>query len=168
MTRTKSLTIALVVVVAGVLCGLVPAAAQVSAHGGLHHRHEVATHHRRTPNYAWRLFKATNASRFRFGLPRLALNRDASVLAQRHSRAMARSHRLFHSSDPGRYLHGVGRWSNWGENIGWTSASVDDLQKAFMNSSVHRGHILSRSFRHVAVGAVLSGHKIWVTLFFYG
>ena len=167
MTRTKSLTIALVVVVAGVLCGVVPAAARVGVQGGAHHRHAGAVH-RHTPNYAWRLFKATNASRFRFGLPRLALDRDASTLAQRHSRAMARAHRLFHSSDPGRYLRGVGRWSNWGENIGWTSASVDDLQKAFMNSSVHRGHILSRSFRHVAVGAVLSGHKIWVTLFFYG
>lgn len=166
MQRTKTFAIGLVV--AGVLSGFVPAAAQAHAGARAHHARATQTHHRHTPNYAWRLFKATNASRFRFGLPRLALDRDASDVAHHHSATMARLHRLFHSTDPGRYLHGVGRWSMWGENIGWTSASVDDLQKAFMNSSVHRSHILSRSFRHVAVGAVVAGHRIWVTLFFYG
>lgn len=121
-----------------------------------------------TPNYAWQLFKATNHSRLAHGVHRLSLDRDASVLAARHSVVMARRNSLFHSSNPGSYLSGVGRWSRWGENIGWTSGDLGSLQRAFMHSSVHRVHILDGGFRHVAIGAVKDGKKLWVTVFFYG
>jgi uncharacterized protein YkwD len=138
-------------IVATIALGLMPAA----AHAG-------------TPNYAWQLFKATNHSRLDHGVHRLSLDREASAIATKHSVAMARRHELFHTSDPTIYLSGVGSWSRWGENIGWTSGTVRDLQRAFMHSSVHRVHILDRTFRHVAVGAVKDGKKLWVTVFFYG
>ena len=131
--------------------GLVP----TSAHAG-------------TPNYAWQLFKATNHSRLSHGVHRISLDREASVTAAKHSAAMARQDTLFHSSDPTTYLSGVGRWSSWGENIGWTTGDVGDLQRAFMRSIVHRVHILDRGFDHVGVGAVKDGKKLWVTVFFYG
>jgi len=67
----------------------------------------------------------------------------------------------------GPYLMGAGRVYTWRENIGWTTGGVPDLERAFLASSEHRTHILSRSFRHVAVGALLRGHRLWVTLFFY-
>jgi uncharacterized protein YkwD len=146
--RTARLVAALVTTL---ILGLVPATAQAG-----------------TPNYAWQLFKATNHSRLGHGVHRLSLDREASVFAIRHSTAMARRNSLFHSSDPGVYLSGVGRWSRWGENIGWTTGDIGSLQRAFMHSPVHRENILDGRFRHVAVGAVKDGKKIWVTLFFYG
>ncbi len=127
-----------------------------------------ATAHAGTPNYAWQLFKATNHSRLGHGVHRLALDREASIHAAKHSGVMARRNSLFHSSDPGVYLSGVGRWSRWGENIGWTTADIASLQRAFMHSPIHRENILDGRFRHVAIGAVRDGNKLWVTLFFYG
>ena len=181
MKPLKTVTIA-VLLLATAAAGLLPAAAQARtadrARTELTVRHRpqhrdraaarVRTHH--APNYAWQLFRATNESRRRHGLGRLDLNRQMSDVARRHSAAMARANRLYHSTDIGRYLNGngVGRWSIWGENIGWTTGNVKDLQRAFMASAVHRVHILSRSFRHVAVGAVQTKHKLWVTVFFYG
>jgi uncharacterized protein YkwD len=114
------------------------------------------------------MLRATNATRAAHGLPRLRLDRIVAPLTQGHTRVMADEHRLFHTPDVGRYLNHVGRWHRWGENIGWTSGSIRDLERAFMASPDHRVHVLSRSFHHVAVGAVSSGGKIWVTLFFYG
>jgi uncharacterized protein YkwD len=152
MARTSKRTTRLVAaLVTTLILGLLPA----TAHAG-------------TPNYAWQLFKATNHSRLGHGVHRLWLDRDASVYAAKHSTAMARRNTLFHSSDPGEYLSGVGRWSRWGENIGWTTGDIAGLQRAFMHSAVHRENILDGRFRHVAIGAVKDGNKIWVTLFFYG
>ena len=81
---------------------------------------------------------------------------------------MARAHRLFHTTDLGRYLHGVGRWSSWGENIGWTTATSMTCEQAFMTSSVHRGHILSHASATWPSAPCSPGNKLWVTLFFYG
>ena len=82
---------------------------------------------------------------------------------------MARRNYLFHSSDPSVYLSGVGRWSRWGENVGWTTGDIGDLQRAFMRSPVHREQHPRRPLptrrgrrRHE------DGKKLWVTLFFYG
>jgi uncharacterized protein YkwD len=120
------------------------------------------------PNYSWRMFKATNQSRLRHGLPRLERNKESSLVAWHHSRRMAERNDLFHSTNVSNYLTGVGRWRSWGENIGYTPGEIDGLQRAFMNSPAHRANVLSRSFRHVAVGAYKQGGKIWVTVFFYG
>ena len=48
---------------------------------------------------SWRLFKATNQSRGRFDVPKLRLNRELSVIARRHSMAMARNGELFHTAN---------------------------------------------------------------------
>ncbi len=140
------------VVVVALLVGLVPANL---AHAG-------------EPNYSWRMFKATNQARIRHGLPRLERNKVSSLVAFRHSRRMAERKSLFHSTDVASYLDGVGRWRAWGENIGWTTGEIEDLQRAFMNSPAHRANLMNRSFRHVAVGAYKQGGKIWATVFFYG
>jgi uncharacterized protein YkwD len=56
----------------------------------------------------------------------------------------------------------------WGENVGVTTGSVAHLESMFMHSPVHRANILNPGFSHVAVGAIRSGGKLWVTVFFYG
>jgi uncharacterized protein YkwD len=115
---------------------------------------------------AWRLFKATNESRGGFNVPKLRLDRERSVIARRHSMAMARSGELFHTADVDVYLDGVA-WSTWGENVGYTPRDVTAMQQAFMDSPPHRGNILSREFTQVAVGAVRVDGTLWVTVFFY-
>jgi len=116
---------------------------------------------------AWQLFKLTNASRGRFGLPTLQLNREMSLVARRHSAAMAQAGELFHTSNVDVYLHGVD-WHAWGENVGYTPSDVASIQTAFMQSAPHRENILNREFRHVAIGTVRVGGTLWVTVFFYG
>jgi uncharacterized protein YkwD len=116
---------------------------------------------------SWQLFKATNASRGRFDVPKLRLNRELSVIARRHSMAMARGGDLFHTSDVDIYLHGIA-WHVWGENVGYTSQDAPSMEQAFMNSAPHRENILNRAFREVAIGSVRVDGTLWVTVFFYG
>jgi uncharacterized protein YkwD len=116
-----------------------------------------------SPNYAWQLFHATNESRERHGVRDLDRAHRMSKKAEEHSRAMARSKRLWHTDGPVRY--GAHCYA-WGENVGWTTGDVPDLEKAFMASSGHRQHILDGSFKRAAVGAVKVNGKLWVTVFF--
>jgi uncharacterized protein YkwD len=116
-----------------------------------------------TPNYAWQLFRATNESRIRHNVGRLDEAVRMSRFAERHSEQMAKSKRLWHTSGPSRYN---ARCYSWGENVGWTSGGIEDLERAFMASPGHREHILDRGFDRVAVGAVKAGGKLWVTVFF--
>jgi uncharacterized protein YkwD len=116
-----------------------------------------------TPNYAWQLFRATNDSRDRHGVHALDRAHRMSKEAEAHSRAMARSKHLWHTQGPVRY---DAHCYSWGENVGWTTGDVPDLEKAFMASAGHRQHILDRTFERVAVGAVRSNGKLWVTVFF--
>ena len=116
---------------------------------------------------SWKLFRATNESRERSELPRLRLNRELSVIARRHSMAMARCGELFHTIAIDVYLHAIS-WHSWGENVGYTPWDVASVQQAFMDSPPHREHILSRVFQQVAIGAVRVDGTLWVTVFFYG
>jgi uncharacterized protein YkwD len=120
------------------------------------------------PGITLRMFRTTNASRSNNGMRHLQLDWKLSRVARHHALAMARAHHLVHTTRIGRYLDGVGRWSAWGENIGWTTGSMHLLQQAFMASPDHRANILSPTFHHVAVGAVMFHRQLWVSLFFYG
>ena len=69
-------------------------------------------------------------------------------------------------STPGPW-HAGANSSTWGENVGFTSGDVDDLQRAFMNSPSHRSNLLDRDFDRVAVGAATDDRgRLYVTLFF--
>ena len=116
---------------------------------------------------SWELFRATNESRRRFGLPMLRLNRELSLIARRHSRTMARRRELFHTVDIDSYLRGIA-WHTWGENVGYTPWRVASVERAFMDSPIHREHILNRAFSQVAIGSVRVDDTLWVTVFFYG
>jgi uncharacterized protein YkwD len=117
----------------------------------------------RTPNYGWLLLRATNQARANHHVPRLDRASRMSEYARRHSALMAREGRLWHTSGPSRY---GARCYTWGENVGYTTGSVADLQQAFMKSASHRSHILDSRFDRVAVGATKVGRRLWVTVFF--
>ena len=74
--------------------------------------------HAGEPNYAWQLFHATNDSRSSHGIKQLDRANRMSKEAEAHSRAMARSKRLWHTAGPVRY---GARCYAWGENVGWTT-----------------------------------------------
>jgi uncharacterized protein YkwD len=127
-------------------------------------------HHRVSPagNPSGRaLYAATNQARIGRQVHGLSLNRRLSAIARLHSRAMAAQNRMFHSPNPNRYLVGM-NWNTWGENVGYTNGDTADVQRAFMQSLVHRHNILDSRFRHVAVGSVRVAGTLWVTVFFYG
>jgi uncharacterized protein YkwD len=133
--------------VLAVSLALVPAAAQA-----------------RTPNYSWRMFRETNETRAHHSAGRLDRAHRLERIATKHARSMARRGELFHSSGPSRY--GI-RCRTWGENVGYTSGDVEDLQRAFMASPTHRSHVLDRSFDRVAVGSATDDRgRLYVTLFF--
>jgi uncharacterized protein YkwD len=75
---------------------------------------------------------------------------------------------IFHSSEDELRgaLHRTA-WSMAGENVG-VGDSLDDLENAFMASTVHRHNILARSYDHAAVGVVVQDGRVWITVVFYG
>jgi uncharacterized protein YkwD len=113
--------------------------------------------------YAWQLFHATNRSRTSHGVHRVDRAFRMSKVAERHSQRMAQHRRLWHTSGPS--LYGAHCYT-WGENVGWTSGDIPDIERAFMASAGHRTHILDGSFDRVGVGAAKVGGKLWVTVFF--
>ena len=114
------------------------------------------------------MLRLTNQDRARHDVGRLRLDNARSRKAHKHSAAMARNGRIFHTGDPASYyLRGV-RWSKWGENVGETSGALGGLQDAFMDSAAHRRNILDRRFDKVGIGIVRRDGTAWVTLFFYG
>jgi uncharacterized protein YkwD len=115
-----------------------------------------------------KMLHATNHSRARFGLARVDLDREPSLIALIHSRAMDRHGGIYHTKHPAQvYLAGM-RWRYWGENVGVTDGTVADLEHAFMASTDHRRNILNPAFRHVAIGVVWIRGVLWVTVFFWG
>jgi len=151
--RNSVLRMALIAALGGAILGALPTGAHGATSTSLRPRH--------------RMLLATNHSRTNHDLRRVAINRDMSDLARKHSLAMANADSLFHTNDPARYyLKGIA-WHYWGENVGVTGGTVGDLESAFMASSPHRANILHSSFRHVAIGAVRVDGALWVTVFFY-
>jgi len=114
------------------------------------------------------MYKATNVSRDRFSRINVGINRTMSKIALRHSRWMASSDKLVHTSNPAAaYLKGMS-WHCWGENIAVSGGTIVDVEKAFMASPEHRANILNSCFKHVAIGATRVDGVLWVTVFFYG
>ena len=114
------------------------------------------------------MLELTNKTRLNRGLRRLDLDLSLSHKARRHSKAMARRNRLYHSTNVSSYLRGA-RWRVWGENVGYTwDSSLASLQRAFMRSADHRHNILNRRFDCVGIGIEQARHRTWVTLIFYG
>ncbi len=108
-----------------------------------------------------------NAERSGRGAAALELDPELSKVARVHTREMVRLDSLEHQT--GDVLAArVTRWSALGENIGVGQSGVQDLHALFMSSVPHRANVLSRSFAHLGVGAVMSGERLWVTVIFEG
>lgn len=112
------------------------------------------------------MFTLVNRSRINHGIRPLKLNWYVSRQALRHSRRMARRHRVYHTTDLYSFLRQY-RPRTWGENVGM-AYNLRQMQRLFMHSASHRANTLNRGFHRVGVGVVYSGGHVWVTLDFYG
>jgi uncharacterized protein YkwD len=113
-----------------------------------------------------RMLHLVNVSRRAHGVAPLTLNWKLSRYAWKHSRDMAVSRSVYHTSDTWAHVERYGA-SSWGENVGM-SWDLRVLERAFMGSPSHRENTLARRFHHVGIGVVISRHSRWVTLDFYG
>jgi uncharacterized protein YkwD len=103
-----------------------------------------------------------NKSRSKHGKQRLSLDPHLSKVARNHTRAMAGSGTLVHSSNLGGK---VTRWKSLGENIGY-GGGVKQLHKLFMQSDEHRANILNGTYKYVGVGTVRKNGYTWTTVVF--
>jgi uncharacterized protein YkwD len=102
-----------------------------------------------------------NEARDRRGARELGMRAFLVRAARRHSRWMAATGQLAHSTDLASYA-GARDWSILGENIGY-GPSMEVLHDAFMDSPPHRRNEL------VGVGMALGDDgRIWVTVLFLG
>lgn len=106
-----------------------------------------------------------NASRSSQGKGALKGHSQAMAKAQAWAEHMARTGVVEHTGggvtvDPS----GISNWCKIGENVGW-GASIELIQKEFMDSSIHRANMLG-DFTHVGLGvAVKNGHTYVVQIF---
>jgi uncharacterized protein YkwD len=110
----------------------------------------------------------TNQSRRAHGTHAVRMDHRVSHKVKHHSRKMARSEELFHTANVPRYLRGR-NYNWWGENVGYSYQSdLGSLQRAFMNSPLHRQNILNGAYDRVGIGVERHDDRVWVTLVFYG
>ena len=115
--------------------------------------------------YAERRFvQRMNAARSNNGRVRLSLDPEAGKVARRHAVEMANKNLLYHTPSSSLKWR-ITRWSVLGENVG-VGSTVRSLHRAFMNSPAHKSNILYSSFRHVGVGTIRKGGRLWVTVVF--
>jgi uncharacterized protein YkwD len=108
-------------------------------------------------------YEATvNALRQTRGLRPLTSAPKLSRLATKHSRKMAKQHRLVHS-DLQRLLGGGIQFA--GENVG-TGSSLDQVHQAFLQSPAHAGNLLAGKWRETGIGVYKKGGRLWITQIF--
>lgn len=114
-----------------------------------------------------RILAKVNAIRSNHGVRRLDCVRSVNDLAQAHSRQMAQSRTLFHTTDLYSKLRSRVRLSTWGENVGYAPRWWR-VVTLWMKSPSHRHNMLNGRFARCGIGAVQSGGKMWLTMIFVG
>jgi uncharacterized protein YkwD len=109
-----------------------------------------------------RMAKKINTTRSKNDKTELTLDPHLSKVARRHTRSMAKSGNVVHTSNLGSKVTG---WKSLGENVGYGS-NVKQLHKMFMDSDGHRANILGSSFRYVGVATVKKNGYTWTTVVF--
>jgi uncharacterized protein YkwD len=128
--------------------------------------------------YEQQLVKLINQKRVKHGLAKVRIHAKLVTAAQSHSTDMGQQQYFEHNSPTGetwdariiRCGYRKSGFSVWmtGENIfkisGIYAAFPQKAVNAWMKSPAHRRVILTRSFRDIGVGAVMSGGTKYVTL----
>lgn len=121
-----------------------------------------------------RLLLLINRARANHGVPALRLSERLSEDAERHTRAMIRRDRLFHTEDLASVLRPY-RWRVSGEVVG-CARRLSRLVRMWLSSPDHRSILLDPRLRRVGLGPVASregrscgpGLRVWATAILYG
>lgn len=109
-----------------------------------------------------------NKIRRHHDLRRVDCSRAANDVAQAHSRQMARSNSMFHTSNLYSRLRNRGLSPDtWGENVGYAPRWWR-VVTLWMRSPGHRHNMLERDFHRCGIGAKRGGGRMWLTLILYG
>ena len=105
----------------------------------------------------------TNATRAAKGLSTLPVLGSLASEARAHTRAMASSNSLYHSTAD-QYPE---NWTGLGENVG-VGPTCNDVEQAFLASPHHYENIVDPKWTSIGVGVVANsdGTGIWVTVGF--
>lgn len=103
------------------------------------------------------LMRKINRARRSRGMRALDWDRQVGYVARRHAYAMASSRAAYHDYQLGQK---VTRWRRLGQNTG-RGGKCRRIFRSFMHSSTHRANIFGR-WRHLGVGAVWSGGRLYV------
>jgi uncharacterized protein YkwD len=109
--------------------------------------------------------KKNNTARANAGIGKLSLDPELSRVAKLHTKEMANADDLFHSTSTQLTRRVTGGWTLLGENVG-VGSSVSSLHSAFMNSPLHKANMMNANFKHVGVGTITKGDRMWVTVIF--
>lgn len=119
-----------------------------------------------------RMLHQLNDIRQHKGRKPLKIDRRLSKKARRHTRAMIRQNRMFHTAGLSSYMSRR-RLVPWGENVGCGN-TVRQVMRRLMHSRSHRANILKRSYRKIGLGVVsawkgnMCGKRaVWTTQIFY-
>lgn len=108
------------------------------------------------------LLTLVNRSRHSRGLPRLRLNLPLSREALRHSKQMARTGAISHTSNLADLIRGVGG-TVFGEDVG-KGRGITGIRDAWLRRSDTRRILLDARFHRVGLGVIHIGGFYWVTL----
>jgi uncharacterized protein YkwD len=113
-----------------------------------------------------KMVRFVNHYRHQHGRASLRVSKDATRIAQRHSRLMASDRTLFHSTSLWWKLRSHDP-SAWGENVGM-GPCVWHVYKMWTQSSDHRDNMLARRYRRTGVGIVHANGSLWITMIYFG
>lgn len=115
-----------------------------------------------------RILSKVNRIRNHHDLRRLDCSAAANGVAQTHSRQMAQSRTMFHTSNLYTRLRNRGvSPSTWGENVGYAPRWWR-VVTLWMRSTGHRHNMLNGRFHRCGIGAASAGGRMWLTLVLYG
>ncbi|WP_435771568.1 CAP domain-containing protein [Nocardioides sp. SYSU DS0651] len=116
-----------------------------------------------------RVITLTNRKRAAHGCRPLRLHRDIRQAARRHSVVMAKARTLSHQlpDEPNLGIRltraGYTPWTLVAENLASGQTTPRQVVRAWMASPGHRRNILDCRLRHVGVGYVKYGDRVWWT-----
>ena len=126
--------------------------------------HAAALADRRAPTneITRRILSLVNRSRADHGLVELRINEDLSKEALRHSRRMAKTGSITHTSNLADLVRSVGG-TVFGEDLG-KGRGLEGIRNAWIRRADTRRILLDPRFQHVGVGVVHVDGFFWVTL----
>ncbi len=109
-----------------------------------------------------RMLSLVNRSRAAHGLVELRINEDLCKEALRHSRHMAKTGSITHTSNLAELVRSVGG-TVFGEDLG-KGRGLEGIRNAWIRRADTRRILLDPRFQHVGLGVVHVDGFFWVTL----